>query len=134
LKVGDGLDATLMVCTDRCLKYNRKRWPKMKKWIPTFAVWFAIFVVSGGNAAATTYSAASYSDLTSVANAAASGDTIDITADIVVSAAVTLNKSLTITGNNHTVTVPVNGLNDAGILTHLHPTLACSVSPVQASW
>ena len=68
-------------------------------------------------ASATTRSANTEASLTSAITAsAASGDTINITADIVVTAAVSLNKSLTITGNDYTISVPQPGLTDAGLI------------------
>jgi hypothetical protein len=68
--------------------------------------------------AASPFTASDYSSLCSAITNASSRDAINITADIVVSAQVTIgkNKNLTIYGNGHTISVPIPGLDDSGIL------------------
>lgn len=79
----------------------------------------AAFVFSGGiksaNAAAT-FSVSTYNELSSAVSSSLSGDTIEITADIVVTAQLSISKTLTINGNGYTLSVPVPGLDDSGVL------------------
>lgn len=75
---------------------------------------FGLLVFSAKMQAAT-YPVNSYSTLTSSLTAAADGDTISLTDNIVVTAEVALTKSLVFRGNNYTISVPVPGLNDAGV-------------------
>ncbi|MCT8124579.1 InlB B-repeat-containing protein [Alishewanella sp. BS5-314] len=60
--------------------------------------------------------AGSYNELLSAVSSSASGDIINITSDVVVSAAITVDKNITINGNNRLITVPVNGLDESGII------------------
>jgi len=73
--------------------------------------------VGGAVSAQVTRDAGTFAELQAAVTAsAASGDTINLTNDIVVTSAVTLNKSLTIRGNGRTVTVPVPGLDESGVI------------------
>lgn len=54
-------------------------------------------------------------EFTSAVAAAASGDTINVTADITIAAEVMIDKSLAINGNGHILSVPVPGLTDSGV-------------------
>jgi hypothetical protein len=74
-------------------------------------------IVSLGSvfAQAATVNVASYTELTNAIAAAADGDTVNITQDIIVTNQVTINKALTIEGNGFTVSVPVPGLDESGI-------------------
>jgi LPXTG-motif cell wall-anchored protein len=65
--------------------------------------------------AVTIIDVSNYTELTNAISSAAAGDTINITNDITISAEVGINKSLIIDGNNHTIKVPVPGLDDSGI-------------------
>lgn len=65
---------------------------------------------------ATTYPVTSYATLTSALASAVDGDIISITANIVVTAEVPISKTLTFNGNNYTISVPVPGITDAGIV------------------
>lgn len=58
--------------------------------------------------------AGTQAQLNTAITASASGDIISITQDIVVNAQVLLSKSITIEGNNYTITVPVTGLDEQG--------------------
>ena len=63
-----------------------------------------------------TRDASTFAELQAAVTAsAASGDTINLTNDIVATSATTLNKSLTIRGNGRTITVPVPGLDESGV-------------------
>ncbi|MEI6622975.1 MAG: InlB B-repeat-containing protein, partial [Actinomycetes bacterium] len=64
--------------------------------------------------AATTYNVATAAELTAAIASAANGDSINVTANIVVSAEVTLNKSVTVQGNGFTISVPQPGVTSAG--------------------
>lgn len=73
-----------------------------------------VFLFNSKNTYAAHYTVNTYSTFTSAIGAAADGDTISLTAHIVVSAEVALSKSLVFNGNGYTVTVPVPGLSNAG--------------------
>lgn len=79
-------------------------------------VMIAVTVPFVSTNAASSFTASDYSSLCSAITDASSGDAINITADIVVSAQVTIGKNLTIYGNEHTISVPIPGLDDSGIL------------------
>ncbi len=66
--------------------------------------------------AATSYTAGTYNELATAISAANDGDTINITADIVVNAQLTIASSVTINGNDHTISVPQPGLLESGLL------------------
>ncbi|MFA5675910.1 MAG: InlB B-repeat-containing protein, partial [Christensenellales bacterium] len=77
------------------------------------------FTVSGGIAvshAAATHFVSAYDDLLSAISCAQSGDTIEIAADIVVLEELSIDKTLSVNGNGHTISVPVPGLDDSGTL------------------
>lgn len=57
----------------------------------------------------------SYATLTAAIAAASDGDIIYFTDNIVVSATISVTKALTFQGNSFTLSVPVTGLNDAGV-------------------
>lgn len=84
----------------------------MKKTLPALAVacLFLVFHVQ----AQTTRTAGTYAALTSAITASSDGDIINITSDIVVTAAIASAKTLTFNGNGFTVTVPVTGLDESG--------------------
>ncbi len=69
----------------------------------------------------TTHYASTFSGLTSAINAATSGDIIEIQNDLTTTtpatgfSALVISKTLTINGNNYTITVPVTGVSDGGI-------------------
>ncbi|MFT3936096.1 MAG: InlB B-repeat-containing protein [Chitinophagaceae bacterium] len=75
----------------------------------------ATLVLLFGAANATTYPVNTYSTLTSAITSATDGDIINITANIVVTAEVSVTKALVFKGNNYTITVPVPGITDAGL-------------------
>ncbi|MDD4842702.1 MAG: hypothetical protein PHU31_00005, partial [Anaerotignum sp.] len=60
-----------------------------------------------------TVSVSTYAELTSAISDAATS-TIDVSADIVVDAQISIARSVTINGNGHTISVPVPGFSDAG--------------------
>lgn len=66
------------------------------------------------SSAATTYNVATEVELRAAITAAASGDTINLIENIVVSSQVTVNKNLTINGNGLQISVPVPGVADNG--------------------
>ena len=78
-----------------------------------FGAFFAL--VGSDPAAATTRNATTYTELTTALAGSTSGDTINITADIVVTSSVTVSASVTLIGNGHTVTVPTPGMTEAGL-------------------
>jgi hypothetical protein len=84
----------------------------MKKTLPALAVacLFLVFHLQ----AQTTRTAGTYAALTSAITASSDGDIINITNDIVISAEIASNKTLTFNGNGFTVTVPVTGLDESG--------------------
>ena len=63
----------------------------------------------------TAFKAGTYAELTTAVTNAADGDIINITNNIVISAAISISKTITIYGNNFTISVPVPGLDDEGI-------------------
>lgn len=66
--------------------------------------------------AVTTLTASTYAELTTAITNAVDGDTISITGDFTVTSKILiLGKALIIEGNNHTIKVPVIGLDDSGI-------------------
>ncbi len=71
------------------------------------------FSVTYGSEAVSSVSA--YQELISAVAAASDGDIIDIAADIVVEAEVSVSKSLMINGNGHNISVPVPGFADSGV-------------------
>ena len=79
---------------------------------------FAVLASSGITVsyAATTHSVSTYNGLLSAISHTESGDAIEIAADIVVSSELAIDKTLTINGNGHTISVPVPGLDDSGTL------------------
>lgn len=84
----------------------------------TWAVVLALLTASAPLFAQVTRDAGTFAELQAAVTAsAASGDTINITNDIVVTAATTLDKSLTINGNGRLLTVPVPGLDESGVQT-----------------
>ncbi|MFK7921227.1 MAG: T9SS type A sorting domain-containing protein [Bacteroidia bacterium] len=62
----------------------------------------------------TTRYVGTYGELTTAISASVANDIINITGDIVVTAEVSLNKSLIINGNDYTISVPNPGLDDMG--------------------
>ena len=62
----------------------------------------------------TTRYAGTYSELTTAISASAANDIINLTNDIVVSAQITIGTTLTINGNDFTISVPNPGLDDMG--------------------
>lgn len=71
--------------------------------------------------AATTTNVSSFAELLNAIAAASDGDTVNITKDIIITgaialdaAAITINNGITISGNGHTLSVPVPGLNESG--------------------
>ena len=77
------------------------------------------FTITGGihsASAATTHYVSTYSELSTAISSATSGDAIEVTSDIVVTAELPISKTLTINGNGHTISVPVPGLDDSGTL------------------
>jgi len=74
---------------------------------------FTLGMLVGVNAQTTRY-AGTYAELTNAITASVDNDIIQITANIVVTSQVTINKSLTIYGNDYTITVPNPGLDDMG--------------------
>ncbi len=62
----------------------------------------------------TTRTAGNYAELTSAVSSSSDGDIINIVNDIVISAEITSNKTLTFNGNGFTLTVPVTGLDESG--------------------
>ena len=66
--------------------------------------------------AQTTRTAATYAELTAAVTASVDNDIISITNNIVVSAQITLNKTLVINGNGYYISVPNNGITNAGII------------------
>ena len=78
-----------------------------------FSLMLTLLFTSQSNYAAN-YTANSYSAFTTAISTSSDGDTISLTAHIVVSAEVVINKSLVFNGNGYTVTVPVPGLSNAG--------------------
>ena len=65
---------------------------------------------------AATVNVGDYATLTTAIASGTDGDTIVFTNNITVSAEVAINaKGLTIEGNNHSISVPVPGLNDSGV-------------------
>ncbi len=66
---------------------------------------------------ATTYNVGDHASLTNAIFICASGDTIILTNNVTISAEIRINaKGVTIQGNNHSVSVPVPGLNASGIV------------------
>ncbi len=63
----------------------------------------------------TTRDAGTGTELTNAVTASVDGDIINITNNIVISAEIAISKTLTLNGNNFTISVPVPGLNDEGI-------------------
>lgn len=78
----------------------------------TFSFCFLLSLISQGQ---TTRFASNYTELVNAVSASVDNDAIDITNNIVVTAEVALNKTITINGNGYYITVPVNGISDAGI-------------------
>lgn len=72
-----------------------------------------VALVSSPAGAATVQASSDSTLRTSITNAS-TGDTIELTQDIVVTSAVAINKAITIDGNGYTVSVPVPGVNEAG--------------------
>lgn len=74
-------------------------------------------VIPGGirSSKADTNSVSTYDELSSAISNALNGDTIEVTSDIIVTAQLTINKTLTINGNGHTISVPVPGFDDSGV-------------------
>jgi uncharacterized repeat protein (TIGR02543 family) len=72
-------------------------------------------LVFSQRASATTYDVTSYATLTTAITSSTDGDIINFKAHIVVSASISVSKSLTFQGNGYTITVTVPGLSDAGI-------------------
>jgi uncharacterized repeat protein (TIGR02543 family) len=86
----------------------------------TFTLLFGIFAQLPADrimrvSAAGSQSVSNSAQLTS-AISALEVDTINITSDIVISAELPINRSLTINGNGYTVSVPITGLDDSGVL------------------
>jgi hypothetical protein len=90
-----------------------------KMWIASVVVTLFSFIFSivyqYKAVAANSYDVASYSDFTTALSSAADGDTINLTKDITISAALTISKALIINGNGFTVSVPVPGLDSSGV-------------------
>lgn len=66
--------------------------------------------------AQTTRNAGTYAELTAAVTASSDNDIINLTDNIVVTAQVSLSKTLTFNGNSYYITVPNNGITDAGII------------------
>lgn len=64
--------------------------------------------------AATTFNVATSAQLTAAMSNAVDGDIIAFTGNIVVSGQVTVNKSVTLSGNGFTISVPIPGVSDSG--------------------
>lgn len=64
--------------------------------------------------AQTTRPVGTYAALTNAISLSSDGDIISITNNIVVTAAVSNSKTITINGNGHTISVPVTGLDESG--------------------
>ena len=62
----------------------------------------------------TTYHVGTASELTTAISSSVSGDIINVTNNIAVTAQVSLTKNLTFQGNGYTITVPNTGLDDMG--------------------
>ncbi len=77
---------------------------------------FLICLLAFSRAEAATYPVSNYSALTTAISSALDGDTISITSDIVVTAQVSITKGLTFNGNNYTLTVPIPGVLNTGLL------------------
>ena len=76
---------------------------------------YVVFFISSINSwAQTTRYAGTYSELTTAISASSANDIINLTNDIVVSAQITLSTTLTINGNDFTISVPNPGLDDMG--------------------
>ncbi len=75
---------------------------------------FVAFAIANGQ---TTRYVATYSELTAAITASSTSvvDIIEISNDIVITANITISKSLTIKGNGNKITVSINGVSDAGI-------------------
>ncbi|WP_461205958.1 InlB B-repeat-containing protein, partial [Clostridium sp. DL1XJH146] len=94
---------------------------KAQKWLfSTIIICMMVTMFSGINT--TTVKAlrgsVNVSTVTELKNAIASatdGDTINITSDIIIDAEIEIDKDLIIQGENHTIKVPVTGLDDSGI-------------------
>lgn len=76
-----------------------------------------LLIILGSNPllAQTNYNVANAADLATAISNAQNGDQININGDIVVNSEMSISNSITINGNNFSVSVPVPGLNDAGI-------------------
>lgn len=66
------------------------------------------------SAAATDRNAGTFSELTAAIAASSPGDTIIVTQNIMVTGEISINKSITIDGAGHSISVPTPGLSDAG--------------------
>lgn len=79
---------------------------------------FGFVVLSGLSALparAATVNVASGAAFASAVAAATSGDTVNITQDITITAEVAITKTLTVNGQGHILSVPVPGLSDSGV-------------------
>jgi len=63
----------------------------------------------------TTYNVGTYAELTTAITSSADNDIINFTNNIVTTAQILVTKALVFNGNNFTITVPITGLNDAGV-------------------
>ncbi len=77
-------------------------------------IFLAILFSNTASWAQTTRYAGTYTELTTAVTASVNNDIINITQDIVVSGAVTINKSIVINGNGYAISVPNPGLDDMG--------------------
>ena len=84
-----------------------------KNHLSLFVTLFAISF-STGLLAQTSRNVGTYAELTAAYTASVDGDIINITNNIVVTAQLTIGKTLTINGNSFTISVPVPGLDDMG--------------------
>ena len=94
---------------------NRNVLRVTEKCYKSMLVFFVIAtgLIINANAQTTRY-AGTYNELTTAVTNSSAGDIISITANIVVSAQVSIGKSLTIYGNDYTITVPSPGLDEMG--------------------
>lgn len=73
-----------------------------------------LFMLISYQSFATTRNAGTYAELTAAITASVDGDIINIVGDIVVTASVPINKTLTFNGNDFLITVPRPGLDEMG--------------------
>ncbi|MGV3767306.1 MAG: hypothetical protein ACO1NW_14325 [Chitinophagaceae bacterium] len=80
-----------------------------------YCICCVVFCCSFLQLKAVTRNVNSYASLTAAITAASDGDIIYFTDNIVVTATIDVTKALTFQGNSFTISVPVPGLNDAGV-------------------